>query len=194
MIYLQDILKEVADANLLENDLSRIIYVDLDGVLVDFDSGFKSISGGLDKFEYIKKNGVDGLWKLINSHGQEWWANLNWMPDGTKLWSAIENKNVKILTSGSTRNTGTMAINGKKQWVANHLGPIETIVVNNSHEKQKYARKGDILIDDLPSNITEWNSKNGIGILHLNADDTLAKLNDVINKQTETYGYSWSNV
>lgn len=194
MIYLQDILKEVADANLLENDLSRIIYVDLDGVLVDFDSGFKSISGGLDKFEYIKKNGVDGLWKLINSHGQEWWANLNWMSDGTKLWSAIENKNVKILTSGSTRNTGTMAINGKKQWVANHLGPIETIVVNNSHDKQKYARKGDILIDDLPSNITEWNSKNGIGILHRNADDTLAKLNDVINKQTETYGYSWSNV
>lgn len=194
MIYLQDILKEVADANLLENDLSRIIYVDLDGVLVDFDSGFKSISGGLDKFEYIKKNGVDGLWKLINSHGQEWWANLNWMPDGTKLWSAIENKNVKILTSGSTRNTGTMAINGKKQWVANHLGPIETIVVNNSHDKQKYARKGDILIDDLPSNITEWNSKNGIGILHRNADDTLAKLNNVINKQTETYGYSWSNV
>jgi len=194
MIYLQDILKEVTDANLLENDLSRIIYVDLDGVLVDFDDGFKSIAAGLDKYEFIKKHGVDALWKLINSHGQEWWANLNWMPDGTKLWSAIENKNVKILTSGSTRNTGTLAIEGKKQWVANHLGPIETIVVNNSHDKQKYARPGDILIDDLPSNITEWNSKNGIGILHHNAQDTLTKLNEVINTQTETYGYSWSNV
>ena len=52
MIYLQDILKEVTDANLLEQDLSRIIYVDLDGVLVDFDNGFKSISGGIDKINY----------------------------------------------------------------------------------------------------------------------------------------------
>ena len=194
MIYLQDILKEVADANLLEQDLSRTIYVDLDGVLVDFDRGFEDISGGIDKINYIKKDGIENFWKLINSHGQEWWENLNWMPDGTKLWSAIENKNVKILTSGSTRNTGTMAITGKKQWVMNHLGPIETIVVNSSHDKQKYARPGDILIDDLPTNIKEWNSKQGIGILHHNAQDTLNKLNDVINKQTETYGYSWSNV
>lgn len=194
MIYLQDILKEVTDANLLEQDLSRIIYVDLDGVLVDFDRGFKDISDGMDKYDYVKKHGVDKLWKLINSHGQEWWENLNWMPDGTKLWSAIQNKNVKVLTSGSTRNTGTMAINGKKKWVADHLGSIETIVVNSSHEKQKYARPGDILIDDLYSNISEWTVKNGIGILHRNAEETINKLNDVINTQNETYGYSWSNV
>jgi hypothetical protein len=194
MIYLQDILKEVTDANLLEHDLSRVIYVDLDGVLVDFDSGFKSISGEIDKVNYIKKNGIENFWKLINSHGQKWWENLNWMPDGEKLWSAIKNKNVKVLTSGSTRNTGTMAINGKKKWVADHLGPIETIVVNSSHEKQKYARFGDILIDDLSSNISEWTVKKGTGILHRNADDTIIKLNDVINTQTETYGYSWSDV
>ena len=194
MIYLQDILKEVTDANLLEQDLSRIIYVDLDGVLVDFDNGFKSISGGIDKINYIKKNGIENFWKLINSNGEKWWESLDWMPDGTKLWSAIKNKNIKILTSGSTRNTGTMAINGKKKWVADHLGPIETIVVNKSHEKQKYARVGDILIDDLSSNISEWTVKKGTGILHRNADDTINKLNDVINTQTETYGYSWSNV
>jgi hypothetical protein len=194
MIYLQDILKEVTDANLLENDLSRIIYVDLDGVLVDFDSGFEAISSGVKKTDYIKKHGMSDFWKLINSQGQEWWENLEWMSDGTKLWSAIENKNVKVLTSGSTRNTGTMAINGKKKWVADHLGPIETIVVNSSHEKQKYARPGDILIDDLYSNISEWTVKKGTGILHRNADDTINKLNDVINTQTETYGYSWSNI
>ena len=194
MIYLRNLLKEIADANLLEQDLSRIIYVDLDGVLVDFDSGFKSISEGVDKFNYIKKHGIENFWKLINSNGQKWWESLDWMPDGTKLWSAIQNKNVKVLTSGSTRNTGTMAINGKKKWVVDHLGPIETIVVNSSHEKQKYARIGDILIDDLHSNISEWTAKKGTGILHRNAGDTINKLNDVINTQTETYGYSWSNV
>lgn len=194
MIQLQDIVKEVMDANLLENDLSRIIYVDLDGVLVDFDNGFKAISGGVDKRKYVEQHGYPQLWKLINSYGEDWWANLQWMADGPKLWSVIQNKNVKVLTSGATRNTGTFAINGKKRWVANHLGPIETIVVNRSDEKKNYARPGDILIDDLYSNIQGWNEKKGIGIWHQNADQTIEKLNIVINTQTETYGYSWSNV
>lgn len=194
MIYLQDILKEVADSNLLEQDSKRIIYVDLDGVLVDFDNGFKAISNGIDKSMYIKQHGIHKFWQLINSHKQEWWENLNWMPDGAKLWEAIKNKNVKVLTSGSTRNTGVMAINGKNKWVSDHLGLVETIVVNSSHDKQKYARPGDILIDDLYSNISAWTVKKGIGILHRNAEDTIIKLNDVIGTQTETYGYSWSNV
>lgn len=194
MISLQNILKEVVDSNLLENNLSRIIYVDLDGVLVDFDGGFEKISNGVNKFNYIKKNGVEKFWQLINSYGEDWWSDLNWTSDGTKLWTSISDKNVKILTSGSTRNTKTMAINGKKKWVSNHLGSIETIVVNNSREKQNYARVGDILIDDLLSNINEWNSKGGTGILHTDANTTLDKLNQIINTQKETYGYSWSNV
>ena len=182
------------DANLLENDLNRIIYVDLDGVLVDFDNGFKAISGGVDKKTYIEKYGYPGLWKLINSYGEDWWANLNWMADGPKLWSVIQNKNVKVLTSGTVRNTGTFAINGKKRWVQNHLGQIETIVVNSSSDKKNYARPGDILIDDLYSNIEGWIQNKGIGIYHRNADQTIEKLNIVINTQKETYGYSWSNV
>ena len=195
MIYLSDMLKEVTDANLLEHDLSRTIYVDLDGVLVDFDNGFKAIAGGLDKHEYAQKHGKRQLWNLINSYGKAWWANLKWTADGTKLWSVLQSKNVKVLTSGSTANTGTYAIEGKTEWVRNHLGPdVPLIIVSKSTDKQRYSRPGDILIDDLQSNILEWTVKGGIGILHTSADDSINKLQDVINTQTETYGYSWSNV
>lgn len=183
MIYLQDILKEVADT---EKYLSRIIYVDLDGVLVDFDNGFKAISAGVDKKQFIEKHGIESLWKLINSKGELWWSNLDWMPDGTKLWSALQNKNIAVLTSGSTRNTGTTAINGKKQWVTNHLGAVKTIVVNSSRDKQKYARPGDILIDDLYSNIAAWTDKGGIGIQHRNTDETINKLNEILNTQDDS--------
>lgn len=195
MIYLSDILKEVVDANLLEQDLSRIIYVDLDGVLVDFDNGFKSISGGIDKLKYIELHGKKQFWELVNAHGEEWWANLAWMSDGTKLWSAIQHKNVKVLTSGAISSTGTFATNGKKLWVKKHLGPdVPVIVVDKSSSKQNYARPGDILIDDLKSNIDQWNVKQGIGILHHNADESIEKLQEIMNTQNETYGYSWSNV
>ena len=180
MIFISSILKEVLSTHLQESDVSRIIYVDLDGVLVDFDRGFAEISSGLNKLEYIEKNGYTAFWNLINQHGEDWWANLEWTSDGTHLWNVLKEHNVKILTSGSIRNTGTFAVNGKRRWVADHLGPIETIVVNNSHDKQKYAKSGDVLIDDLPSNIIEWTGKNGIGILHRNAVDTLEKFNDII--------------
>lgn len=180
MIFISELLKEVLETQVRETELSRILYVDLDGVLVDFDRGFEEISSGMSKTEYIEKNGYPAFWNLINQHGESWWAELDWMPDGTQLWNGIKEHNVKILTSGSTRNTGTLAINGKRRWVANHLGPIETIVVNNSHDKQMYAKSGEILIDDLPSNIVEWTQQNGIGILHRNAVDTLEKLQEII--------------
>ena len=45
------------------------------------------------------------------------------------------------------------------------------------HEKWKYAvsddEKQNILIDDFPSKIDPWDAAGGIGILHINADNTI---------------------
>lgn len=195
MIFLTDILNEVIDANLLEQDLSRIVYVDMDGVLVNFDKGFEKISGGVSMDDYIEKHGKTAAWKLINSKGSNWWANLEWMPDGTKLWSFVQNLNVKILSSATVSNSGGLAKKGKMIWIENHLGKnIDAILVDSSVDKQRYARPGDILIDDLPSNIDQWIAKGGIGILHKSAASSIEKLQKIINTQNETYGYSWSNV
>jgi hypothetical protein len=46
-------------------------------------------------------------------------------------------------------------------------------------QKQDFAKKNgipNILIDDYPENIREWEAKGGIGILHKNAADTIARL------------------
>lgn len=192
MVRMKDIVLEVLqnNRNPQQNvDLSPVIYVDLDGVLVDFEKGFEEISAGVSKTEYIKTHGINKFWSLINSHGENWWATLEWMPDGTKLWEYLQTKNVKILTSGRIRNTGKFATIGKQTWVNNHLGSFKTIVVDSSSHKQLYAAPGNILIDDLSSNISEWKEKGGIGILHINTDTTLVQLQEII----ETSGRFYEN-
>jgi uncharacterized protein YfaT (DUF1175 family) len=50
-----------------------------------------------------------------------------------------------------------------------------------SHDKQKWCKPGDILIDDRPSNIEEWTGVSGIAIYHTgDVDKTIKTLNEVI--------------
>mgnify|MGYP003333662964 CR=1 FL=1 len=174
---LKDILNEVFDTNMLESQSKFEIYCDLDGVLVDFDKGIKQLTGGINFQDYIKTKGYDELWKIVNNNGSIWWETLPWTQDGHYLWNFIKVKKPTILTAGSTENTKELAVKGKKQWVFRNLGSnVKTIVTDKSSDKQIYSGQNKILIDDLPSNISEWESKGGIGILHTSAADTIEKL------------------
>ena len=183
MIKLKDILNEVFDTNLLENNDDYRIFCDLDGVLVDFDKGVKQLTGGISFEDYVKTKGYDSLWSIINQNGSIWWSTLPWIADGHKLWSFIKNKDVTILTAGSTKNTGKLAIEGKKDWCLKNLSAIVPVIVtNNSHDKQQHAQPNHILIDDLPSNINEWKAKGGIGILHTTAEQTINELQQILRQ------------
>jgi 5'(3')-deoxyribonucleotidase len=74
-------------------------------------------------------------------------------------------------------------LDGKKQktaWINKHFD----IKASNIHifrrvEKQKYAKKGDILIDDYKRNIKEWEAAGGTGILHTKTMTTIAQLREL---------------
>ena len=79
-ILLKNLIREIADTN--ESTLKCQCYVDMDGVLVDMDGGFKNISGGLLPKDYEAKNGKNSFWKLINKY-PNFWIDLE--PLQTKL-------------------------------------------------------------------------------------------------------------
>lgn len=162
------------------------IYCDLDGVLVDLAGRMSEIYGE----EIGKNNFVDKFYQLMEGMTSKeklnFWSNLNKTKDCMELWKYIKQFDPVILTACSGMSTACL---GKKKWCLKHLylSPRKVICVSHSNKKQYYSGKGRILIDDLESNINEWEAKGGIGILHKNSDITLKLLKSLIYTKYDTY-------
>ena len=137
------------------------IYCDMDGVLTDFEKRFEHFTGVKPK-EYENKYGTPAFWELIdNKIGVKFWAGMDWMPEGERLWNYISPYTPSLLTSPSRDNTSRL---GKNLWVKYNLNPKPKVIFAYSADKQRYANNNSILIDDKKSNIEQWISQGGIGI------------------------------
>lgn len=168
----------------MDQNLEITVYVDLDGVLVNWDKGYRQISGGLSDDEYKAKYGGSASLNLVKKYGVDWWANLEWLPGGKELWKFVRNNflKYKILTAtGKPGEWSSIARKGKHIWMKRNLPGLpesDQIVVGPKGEKKNYAKPGDILIDDTPRNIQDWIDAGGVGILHKDALSTIQQLKD----------------
>lgn len=147
------------------------IYLDMDGVLTDFDERFDYFSG-MGPREYENKYGKDKFWNVIDKAGEGFWTGMKWMPDGKQLFNYTQ-KYTPILLSAPSRQESSRQ--GKREWVKNHL-PKTKLILSNAWEKKNYAGKYNILIDDRAENIQGWKSEGGIGILHTSTNNTIKQL------------------
>ena len=137
------------------------IYCDMDGVLTDFQKRFEHFTGMLPK-AYENKYGIAGFWNLIDVEvGIKFWSDMDWMPEGKRLWNFIEKYNPDLLTSPSKDDSSRL---GKKLWVKENLTPLPNVIFSYSEDKQRYANSTSILIDDKKSNINEWIARGGIAL------------------------------
>ena len=103
---------------------------------------------------------------------KDYWANLQWMPDGKELWDHIKQYKPTLLSAPSRDPQSRW---GKRIWVKKNI-PGTPLILAAASAKKNYARKNAILIDDRISNINDWNDAGGIGILHTSTATTLEKL------------------
>lgn len=152
-----------------------IVYVDMDGVVADFDAAVKE-RFGKDMGE-MKKGELWGKIKHYNDTVAPWFYSLPEMPDAQKLWSFVTGnfEKVAMLTaSGSTPRDGA---GQKRKWAGEHLGwDVKVNVVLSSGDKAAFANERSILIDDREKAIKPFIAAGGIGILHTSADDTIRTL------------------
>lgn len=148
-----------------------IIYQDLDGCLVDFDKGYKELTGYLPS-DFEQKFGTEEFWKQIPEDTTDFWANLEWMPEGKQLWNYIKKYNPKLLSAPSRAETSKL---GKKEWVNREL-PGTKLILKGAKYKHEFARPNAILIDDRKDNIERWNNAGGIGIQYLSTDQVIKQL------------------
>jgi len=150
------------------------IYVDMDGVLTDFSRHVSQIAG---KNIGKKFNDDPRIWKLINKAGTAFWSTMPWMPDGHMLWNVVSKRSPTILSAPSRHPS---SIKGKREWIAKNIPGTPSII---DGDKYKYAKPGDILIDDRTKNTSKWEAAGGIAILHKNAVDTIKQLKEMLGEE-----------
>ena len=157
------------EADALKGDYK--IYCDMDGVIVDFDKGYKELTNTNASFDTPKEE----FWEPITKAGAAFWIKLKWMPDGKQLWDYIKPFNPDLLSAPSREESSKI---GKRIWVKRQLPGVK-LILRQADRKQEFATPNSILIDDRADNIQRWKDAGGIGILHTSAADTIQQLKDL---------------
>lgn len=147
------------------------IFLDLDGVLADFDANFQATFG-------IPNKGMadDDMWARINSH-PTFWSDMPVMPGAVSFLSRTSVFDPIILTA-CPKSDYANAARRKRDWVRQNLSSNIMVlpVMGGSNKPLFMHRPGDILIDDFKRNVNAWNASGGIGILHTSFPDTWQQL------------------
>jgi FMN phosphatase YigB (HAD superfamily) len=170
-----------------------VIFCDMDGVLVDFDEGYKELTGVTT--QHADSQGKNEFWKLYRDSLKDkdisersYWANLDWMPDGKQLWDYIKEYNPYVLTAPSVnfdipfeeryKLENNESMQGKTEWVQ-RLPNMRKIYFRSAARKADFAGPNKILIDDRKDTIDSWNANGGIGILHTSTANTIKQLQEL---------------
>ena len=150
------------------------IFCDMDGVLVDLIGSIKKHL----KTTKLNQKILDDFFDSETGTGTEFWAKCSWESGGKQLWKYIKSHKPEILSAcPSVCNEDKKVIKGKQMWCQKNL-KIGTDQINivQRREKQNFAGKDIILVDDHKKNIREWESAGGTGILHTNTNNTIKQL------------------
>ena len=167
-------------AQLNEQKEDYYIYLDMDGVVANFNKRFKDLSGLLPD-QFIEKNGKNAFWDLIDEkHKVAFWRGIEIMPGAEKLVNFVSKYPYEMLTAPSTKKQSVI---GKSLWIKDKVGtlyPSQPKVTyraaKEKHNVKPELTKFDILIDDKKSTIDRWDAKGGTAIFYQNADQVINDL------------------
>lgn len=149
------------------------VFVDLDGVLCDFDKALYDLTGNHRADSKLEDN-----WDMIKKAGVAFWEYMPWMKGGKDLWRYLTMFVAPVLLSAVPHpryGHGEIPSRGKNMWVRRELGNYQVITCLRK-QKKAFADRHNILIDDKRENIDEWKRAGGIGILHTNTSTTIHQL------------------
>lgn len=146
------------------------LFLDLDGVLADFDRGHELVFG----YRPDRKLGNHKWAEIRKTPG--FFRELPPMKDMHQLWGFTQRHNPVILSGAATNMP--LAYSDKHAWVRRHLGKSVPIIIVPSSEKCYFARPGDIIVDDWPKYRSLWEAKGGNWVHHTDAASSIARLRE----------------
>jgi len=150
----------------------KTIYCDMDGVLCDFDAGYKEITGRTPSDVRTDSNRklFSMYWDtFIDAEG---FTRLPWHTAGgivlADTLSRLDRKhfNVCILSSSGGFKRHREVTEQKMQWLADHDIYWPVVIVPGRRYKAGFAQPDSVLIDDTLSIITDFEYAGGAAIHH----------------------------
>jgi len=151
------------------------IYLDMDGVIADFDKRYKELYKMQPKEAEDKKEFYKFFDNFITT---KQFATLDLMPDAVLLLNYLSKLNIptEILSSTSSEKRDADIRAQKLMWLQTHNIGFKVNLVPGKRLKKDFSNANSILIDDTPVNIDQWRREGGIGILHTDTISTLGIL------------------
>jgi 5'(3')-deoxyribonucleotidase len=158
----------------------NIIFLDMDGVLADFDRYcLETIGKSLSTFPDSESG-----WAALGQDKYTMFRHLKPMEDAHILVDGViklaheYRYHVGVLTAIPKIGRVPLAKRHKKEWLYNHFPELldDFNIGPYAEDKQKHCVVGDILIDDSHLNIPQWIDVGGVGILHTSAINSLVEL------------------
>ena len=163
------------------------LYVDMDGVLCDFNYGWKEFTGK-SITNWVTINDDD--WGYLKKQWPTFWMDLELMPYAEQLWDALSAYSPDLLTAvpDSWKSAGI----GKTSWARENLSGRPEVLAVSREDKRKYAKQKDgtpnVLIDDMEKNIREWNAAGGLGIRYISGKTAVGEVIRTIEAHMERHG------
>ena len=169
-----------------------IVYVDMDGVLVDFFGEWANMHGvknWRDIAPLLKKQGktINDALDAIRAK-KDFWINLKPETGAKTLLAAIKKHAGEYIILSSPLSNDPNSEPQKRAWVKKNLSafPPKEVIIHK--RKQDYATQADgtpnILIDDFSEQVKPWKAAGGIAFKHSNRQVT--KTTDALKQQFET--------
>jgi phosphoglycolate phosphatase-like HAD superfamily hydrolase len=153
------------------------IYMDMDGVLVDFLRGWLASYSGLGeptrqptRWDFYKELGYteEGFNNTLNQLTSHWWATLEPTASFDRLYEQLRDLRelgyiVHILSHAVTPEAKL----GKYEWIQRNMPDFldSLIMVDEAADKAAYAHKRAILVDDNEDNVTRFMEAGGEAML-----------------------------
>lgn len=155
------------------------VFVDLDGVLADFDAGALEVLGMSAK-DYQQVHGAAPMWKKL-ANAPNFYGTLPLIDGAEEMLDQIWQ--VASLTQILTGlPLGKWAEPQKREWCETHLGERFPVICFMSRDKWQYCTPGDVLIDDREEARVDWEGAGGAFILHTDAESSLAALHSILSE------------
>ena len=163
----------------VQSGMKYKLFIDLDGVLADFDAKVEEITG--KRPDRSQPKAEASMWKAIEQYGT-FYRDVEPMPDAFHLWYCVAPLRPTILT-GISMTPG--CTEQKRFWVSKHLGREVFVITCASKDKAAEALKvtpegyTPVLVDDWTKYRDVWEAAGGIFILHTSAADSIRQLKEL---------------